>query len=88
LRNTGRPSFAAAWTWKTRFAKSIPMIVAFSMDAFSAMAGHATLPAWHTSMPSAGGIHPIKTQSAGTRFAQTAAIARRCGEWVKSTQGV
>jgi hypothetical protein len=39
------------------------MIVTFSMDAFSAVAGHATSPAWHTSMPSGGGIHPIKAQS-------------------------
>src|ERR1700741_3019942 len=61
LRNNGRPSFDAACTWKTRFAKSIPIIVAFSMDAFSSVAGHATSPAWHTSMPSGGGIHPIKT---------------------------
>jgi len=30
------------------------------MDAFSSVAGHATSPAWHTSMPSGGGIHPIK----------------------------
>jgi hypothetical protein len=37
------------------------MIVTFSMDAFSAVAGHATSPAWHTSMPSGGGIHPINT---------------------------
>jgi hypothetical protein len=41
------------------------MIVAFSMDAFSAVTGHATSPAWHTSMPSGGGIHSIKTQSVG-----------------------
>jgi hypothetical protein len=38
------------------------MIVAFSMDAVSSVAGHATSPPWHTSMPSGGGIHPIKTQ--------------------------
>jgi hypothetical protein len=31
------------------------------MDAFSAVAGYATSPAWHTSMPSGGGIHPITT---------------------------
>ena len=65
LRNTGRPSLDAAWTWNTRFAKSIPMIVAFSMDAFSSRAGHATAPARHTSMPSGGGIHPIKPNQLG-----------------------
>jgi hypothetical protein len=39
------------------------------MDAFSAVAGHATSPAWHSSMPSGGGIHPIKTQIAFTEAA-------------------
>jgi hypothetical protein len=56
------------------------MIVTFSMDAFSALAGYATSPAWHTSMPSGRGIHPIKTQSAAPRFdarrPQRAAIPR------------
>jgi len=37
----------------------MPMIVAFSMDAFSSVAGNATPPAWHASMPSGGSIHPI-----------------------------
>jgi hypothetical protein len=40
------------------------MIVAFSMDAFSAVAGYATSPAWHTSMPSGGASTPSKLPSA------------------------
>jgi hypothetical protein len=35
----GRETMAAA--------TSIPMIVAFSIDALSSVAGHATSPAWH-----------------------------------------
>jgi hypothetical protein len=34
------------------------------MDAFSSVAGNPTSPAWHTSMPSGGGIHPITFWSA------------------------
>jgi hypothetical protein len=44
------------------------MIVAFSMDAFSSEAGHATPPAWRTLTPSGGGIHPIKNQIGLTGF--------------------
>jgi hypothetical protein len=33
----------------------------FLHGCFSSRAGYATPPAWHTSMPSGGGIHPIKT---------------------------
>jgi hypothetical protein len=34
------------------------------MDAFSAVAGHATSPAWHTSMPSGGASTPSKPDRA------------------------
>ncbi len=60
LRNTaGRPS-PPPGTWKTRFAKSIPMIVAFSMDPFSACDWSCNIASLRTSMPS--GIHPIKNR--------------------------
>jgi hypothetical protein len=58
LRNIVRPSPVTPCSWKIRFAKSMPMIVAFSMDAFSSVAGNATSPAWHTSMPSGGASTP------------------------------
>jgi hypothetical protein len=38
------------------------------MDAFSFVAGHATSPAWHTSMPSEGASTPSKPNKACPGF--------------------
>src|SRR5262249_9431576 len=62
LHNIGRPSAVAPCSWKARFAKSIPMILAFSMDASPLwLVMHITSVAHSDAV--GGGIHPITNQS-------------------------
>jgi hypothetical protein len=58
LRKMTVPLPAEPWSWKLCLARSIPMMVAWSMDASSFMWSPAR-PPWHISMPPGGGIHPI-----------------------------
>src|SRR5579863_4389535 len=51
LLNTGRPSSGTAPTWKTRFVKSISMVVAFFNGSPSLWLGCAASPSGYT-MPS------------------------------------
>jgi hypothetical protein len=45
--------------------------LAFSLDAFSAVAGCATSPGWHTSMPSGGAIHSTSNCNGRKRAGQS-----------------
>ncbi|WP_390264881.1 nucleotidyl transferase AbiEii/AbiGii toxin family protein [Halodurantibacterium flavum] len=59
LRNFTAPVIAAPWSWKTRFARSTPIIVSF-ISPSSPLAWISTPRPWHIAMPSGeGGNHPI-----------------------------
>ena len=47
LRKTALPRESTPCTWKTNFAKSIPICVMFIVDAPAGLSGCLTLPLWH-----------------------------------------
>ena len=61
IHRPGDPSSRALCNWKTRFARSMPMMVTPDMDVLSFCDGFNTQHSthWHIAMPSGGGIHAI-----------------------------
>src|SRR5215470_6568813 len=59
LFNTALPRASTPWIWNTFFAKSMPIVVMFMMDAPSGSSGLITLPLWHNDAVSGGGVHTI-----------------------------
>jgi len=57
LRNTTTPASSVPCAWKTFFAKSKPMVVAFRRDA--SFEWSSTQPLWH--IDAVGGVHSIRT---------------------------